>query len=150
MQDEFIDDQPPIGTLTPEARESLRLAMADTPAVHPDKAKHTPGPWFKADSNFVYALHEHKGRLVNRFSAAIDHYPTQGGTADEGAANARLIAAAPDLLEALQTQHEAENYIAKNHDSENPFFEATYREMLNYARQLRVAAIAKATGEDPP
>jgi hypothetical protein len=38
MNDEFIDDQPPIGTLTPEARESLRLAMADTPAAHPDKA----------------------------------------------------------------------------------------------------------------
>jgi hypothetical protein len=38
MQDEFIDDQPPIGTLTPEARESLRLAMEDTPATHPDKA----------------------------------------------------------------------------------------------------------------
>jgi hypothetical protein len=37
MQDEFIDDQPPVGTLTPEARESLRRAMADTPATHPDK-----------------------------------------------------------------------------------------------------------------
>jgi hypothetical protein len=37
MQDEFIDDQPPVGTLTPEARESLRLAMADTPDTHPDK-----------------------------------------------------------------------------------------------------------------
>ena len=37
MTDEFIDDQPPIGTLTPEARESLRLAMADTPPTHPDK-----------------------------------------------------------------------------------------------------------------
>ena len=37
MQDEFIDDQPPVGTLTPEARESLRLAIADTPADHPDK-----------------------------------------------------------------------------------------------------------------
>jgi hypothetical protein len=37
-QDEFIDDQPLVGTLTPEARESLRLAMADTPDTHPDKA----------------------------------------------------------------------------------------------------------------
>jgi hypothetical protein len=31
MQDEFIDDQPPVGTLTPEARESLRLAIESTP-----------------------------------------------------------------------------------------------------------------------
>jgi hypothetical protein len=30
-QDEFIDDQPPIGRLTPEARESLRLAIESTP-----------------------------------------------------------------------------------------------------------------------
>jgi hypothetical protein len=37
MQDEFIDDQPPIGQLTDDARESLRLAMEDTPADHPDK-----------------------------------------------------------------------------------------------------------------
>ncbi len=39
MQDEFLDDQPPIGVLTPEALESLRLAIADTPADHPDKEK---------------------------------------------------------------------------------------------------------------
>jgi hypothetical protein len=38
MNDEFINDQPPIGTLTPEARESLRLAIESTPATHPDKA----------------------------------------------------------------------------------------------------------------
>ena len=39
MQDEFIDDQPPVGQLTTDARESLRLAIADTPADHPDKDK---------------------------------------------------------------------------------------------------------------
>jgi hypothetical protein len=58
------------------------------------KPQHTPGPWLEANGNFVYALHEFKGRQVNRFSAFIDHYPSQGGTAEEGAANARLIAKA--------------------------------------------------------
>jgi hypothetical protein len=38
MQDEFIDDQPPVGTLTDEARESLRLAIESTPDTRPDKA----------------------------------------------------------------------------------------------------------------
>lgn len=37
--DEFIDDQPPIGVLTDDARESLRLAIASTPENHPDKMK---------------------------------------------------------------------------------------------------------------
>jgi hypothetical protein len=110
-------------------------------------AKHTPGPWLKADSNFVYALHEHKGRLVNRFSAAIDHYQTQGGTADEGAANARLIAAAPDLLEAATYQLDLNQWIESS-DSESPFFEETLRLRLNTANDYMKAAIAKATGED--
>jgi hypothetical protein len=67
-----------------------------------NQPKHTPGPWLMTDGDFVYALHERNGRQVNRFSAAIDHYPSQGGTAEEGRANAHLIAAAPDLLEALK------------------------------------------------
>ena len=94
-------------------------------------AKHTPGPWLIADSDLVYALHEHKGRQVNRFSAAIDHYPSQGGTADEGKANARLIAAAPDLLEALAG-------IIKDYWLDIPLWRV---------KAARVA-IAKATGED--
>jgi hypothetical protein len=39
MQDEFIDDQLPIGQLTDEARASLAAAIADTPQDHPDKLK---------------------------------------------------------------------------------------------------------------
>lgn len=57
---------------------------------------------------FVYALH-HAGdytkgepRLVNRFSAAISPHLNQGGTMEEARANARLIKAAPRLLEALK------------------------------------------------
>ena len=61
-----------------------------------EQPKHTPGPWLKADGDFVYALHQFNGRTVNRFSASIDHYPSQGGTKEEGEANAHLIAAAPD------------------------------------------------------
>jgi len=61
-------------------------------------AKHTPGPWLR-EGCFVYALHIWRGRAVNRFSAAISGYTSQGGTEDEALANARLIAAAPDMLE---------------------------------------------------
>ena len=61
---------------------------------------HTPGDWILEDGNFVYALNQHN---INRFSCHI-----QGGYTDQGtrtpkeelAANARLIAACPDLLTA--------------------------------------------------
>lgn len=58
-------------------------------------AVHTPGPWLIAgDGLFVYALND-KG--VNAFSAYV-----MGAHTDDGElrANARLMAAAPDGLEA--------------------------------------------------
>lgn len=90
------------------------------------KAAHTPGPW-----------------AVNPFNAQVDAFvggeplpvcqllwPTDERTEEETFANARLIAAAPDLLEALVTLVEAEPGTMT-------------REMWDDAR----AAIAKARGE---
>jgi len=70
-------------------------------------SKHTPGPWavFRRDgySTYIHAINE--GGEINTFQVASCHsatsrkyFPTRG----EAEANARLIAAAPDLLEALQ------------------------------------------------
>lgn len=66
---------------------------------NPQEAKaHTPGPWELAHS------HERKGHLVTEVYkgrenlASIHAYEN----ADEAEANARLIAAAPELLEALE------------------------------------------------
>lgn len=55
--------------------------------------KHTPGPW-KATPCRVYAP-ETEDRLELRVTIS-------GGNRDDNRANARLIAAAPDLLEALR------------------------------------------------
>jgi hypothetical protein len=93
MQDEFIDDQPPVGTLTDEARASLAAAIADTPADHPDKVKHTPGPW-QIDGSSI--CQQYGDRRVAWLTI-----PEQEKR-QEWQANARLIAAAPCLLEALQ------------------------------------------------
>lgn len=71
---------------------------------------HTPGPWFVgADEPFVYALND---AGTNRFFLAVQSgWLTNGGTNkprdmrtpfEEVMANGRLIAAAPDLLEALK------------------------------------------------
>ncbi len=70
-------------------------------------SKHTPGPWavFRRDgySTYIHAINE--GGEINTFQVASCHsatsrkyFPTRG----EAEANARLIAAAPDLLEALK------------------------------------------------
>ena len=57
--------------------------------------KHTQGPWL-VEGRAVYALNDDG---YNRFSALVQDAHTPG---DELEANARLIAAAPELLEALE------------------------------------------------
>ena len=69
--------------------------------------QHTPSPW-TAENGMVYALDDNN--RVNRFSAMItggySSAPVHGErvrtTPEELAANARLIAEAPDLLAALR------------------------------------------------
>lgn len=69
--------------------------------------KHTPSPWI-AENGMVYAFDEFD--RVNRFSVMItggySSAPVYGDrvrtTPEELTANARLIAAAPDMLAALQ------------------------------------------------
>lgn len=106
------------------------------------KAKHTPSPWLisKNDSTFIYALTESRWRarggplMVNRFSCRLEGGNPESASAEEMAANARLIAAAPDLLFAL------ERILADlptNRDWLDPAVE-------KFAR----AAVAKAKGED--
>ena len=65
-----------------------------------DRAGHTPGPWFTKREGFstVYVETRIGGGLIQEVAACG---PTQGGT-DEQAANARLIAAAPELLVELE------------------------------------------------
>lgn len=61
------------------------------------EAKHTPGPWATDGGDTVVAM----GNQVVVTAPAPD-----GASFDEMKANARLIAAAPDLLEALQFMHD--------------------------------------------
>lgn len=68
-------------------------------------SKHTPSPWkCGKDDPFVYALNAHGS---NRFFAPVNGGWTSGEAVEgrteepELLANARLISAAPDLLEAL-------------------------------------------------
>lgn len=88
-------------------------------------AAHTPGPWSVRDADTVAYIQS--GRAA-RIADVHSFLPTFGPGREERNANARLIAAAPDMLEALQ-------YI-----DANP--EAVFSVVLQKVR----AAISRATG----
>lgn len=93
------------------------------------KSKHTRGPWYRSGKT-VYALNE---QGFNRFSALVQDARTGD---EELEANARLIAAAPELLEALIMCCQSMSSVLPDF---NPFDQAAY----DKAR----AAIAKAEGK---
>jgi len=114
-------------------------------------AQHTPGPWHT--SLLYYSDIPENGRVVICAAPkSIQYAHTKVGEAafspersdyyvgnrDEAEANARLMAAAPELLEALQS------IVASlaEHDDEG---------MIEHAEQMIAArtAIAAATGEKP-
>jgi hypothetical protein len=69
------------------------------------EVKHTPGPW-KREDRFVYALmpdQKRHGQEVNRFWLSVQPQAGYGVPDAEIDANANLIAAAPELLEALKS-----------------------------------------------
>lgn len=90
-------------------------------------SKHTPGPWrtkLYEDVLEVYANVNGPGWLVAQWESPDDN----------DKANARLIAAAPDLLAACQAIDEWHDLMAQD-----------YPEIMRPFRMVR-AAIAKATG----
>lgn len=87
---------------------------------------HTPGPWTVTEDSFVRQV-EGTPRL---YVASMVNIPYRCGGQEEEVANARLIAAAPELLEALWS---AENALEEGY------------EPTVVLRAVR-AAIAKATG----
>ena len=91
-------------------------------------SKHTPGPWFVTEGGqYIEASrYEHGGRqIVGK---------PQGDNPEQWNANARLIAAAPELLEALQS------VVAWMDAPDESAFSDTQLDCVR-------AAIAKATGE---
>jgi len=93
--------------------------------------KHTPGPWLREGCT-VYALN---GDGFNRFCAQTQDAHTGK---NELEANAQLMCAAPDLLEALEAW-------ISYHDDEEDGVDS----MLRYAKAIDMtrAAIARAKGD---
>lgn len=119
--------------------------------------KHTPGPWHVGRINKCTIYDKLSQRLANSFEGVM---ATQF-TDSQCEANARLIAAAPELLEACKTfaewlrreeaGSEGQSWSGKRGTLEG---EAGWREWWNenlricgLAQEQALAAIAKATGE---
>lgn len=99
-------------------------------------SKHTPGPWLIVDRT-VYALTDDGKR--NRFYAAVQDPFT---SFDELEANARLISAAPELLEALEGVMRMIKWAKENDDSPK----SALSHFIS-SEPVFAVAIAKATGE---
>lgn len=102
-------------------------------------SKHTPGPWFvrAQDTGFLIDSPKTKEQPHGRVAAVAQYsYDWAGPMRAEALANARLIAAAPELLAALEV-------ILRDHMAVHGVGDLEMQPALFQAR----AAIAKATGE---
>lgn len=90
---------------------------------------HTPGPWDVDGRDIFCRLHS--GSSIKVVVAKV------AGSDDEADANARLIAAAPEMLEALQIAEELHQVGVLNADEE----------LLRRVKESRRAAIAKSGGQ---
>lgn len=103
---------------------------------------HTPGPWkvFETPTGKVVGI----GRQSDGYAVADAGFGVWGEQSDEASANARLIAAAPDLLEACKR---AEQFIRNGRDLgfiRMP--DASTPDPAHYTPSIIAAAIAKAEG----
>lgn len=110
------------------------------------------GPWFR-EGRFVYALIDNPGPLrfepmVNRFSCHVQR-DNSIISEEEAQSIARLIAAAPDLLRALNEYQEARDGLF-SHCLSNGIFNAQGDPVdctkINQAHLSATAAIEKAIG----
>lgn len=101
--------------------------------------KHTPGPWhIYNDSQVEHVGIEAENVSIVIFGADDDDAGIRGRNTEEAIANAHLIAAAPELLEALENiKHSVAQAIKTRND--------WHREFL-LIRNLADSAIAKAKG----
>ncbi len=101
--------------------------------------KHTPGPWIEVPQNGsgpMIARSYATGKQMNPTGLRlVCHVLQRGSSFDEDKANASLIAAAPDLLKALET-------LLSLHDARVDTADA-----WNVSMEEARAAISKAIGD---
>ena len=107
-------------------------------------SKHTPGPWVLGESSggrHFRAVNATDHSELATVVWVMEDDDTEGAPSPECEANAHLIAAAPELLEALEyAVIDFDNWAA--HEDNHP-----HEHLVVWAEKAR-AAIAKAKGEE--
>jgi len=134
------EDAPPNWYIQAQLDAALQQARQEEATMSTPTAAHTPGPWHvwqrNAADGWITDTPERDddrvpfGTNIIAKVQNVGHWPTRD-------ANARLIAAAPELLEALETIQE---------QLKAAWGRAHYEE-IRIAMHIARAAIAKATGE---
>lgn len=104
-------------------------------------SNYTAGPWLISETGPKYSINAGNGGASTRHIAMVSCFQQYEGDSRENIANAYLIAAAPELLEALY------KLLAATVD-EDLKYGITLTEAEEEARALALAAIAKTVGED--
>lgn len=129
---------------TPHPPHDAEPAAAAAPAGAEVRViAHSPGPWLWNEKNG--SLHQAPGEGPYRYGPAVlsPSYEYESGTNVEVSdADAALIAAAPDLLEALNALLDACNYVANMHGGD------LGQEIGPPAYAARTA-LSRARGEQP-
>lgn len=113
-----------------------------------NQSRYTPGPWIVCTvdgDDSILSIEQDREALVDEEPSIVAEVDLSGDGIDEvaGAANARLIAAAPDLLEALTKLRDLRNQW-RNDDR---FSSLDYMDAIDSLPWE--AAIAKAEGLNP-
>lgn len=121
-----------------------------------ETVKHTPGPWQVSHSGyanapFVIFAGTRKPNYESHFplsgvNAIAEIFHDESEQHDEQAANARLIAAAPEMLEALEDCLSLIEFYAEREMNAPANHQEAVRETRESLRKYR-AAIKKAKGE---
>lgn len=101
--------------------------------------QHTGGEWTVEDGD-EYVREASTGATIARVCEDDGHISTRHRRPMPAKANARLIAASPDLLDACKEARQLIHWLTENFTSETP------RRVPETVTKL-VAAIAKATGD---
>ena len=107
--------------------------------------KHTPAPWFTGYNDPTTVYPEEGFRRDNALHPLAKVFDFDG----EAKANARLIAAAPELLDALEDILAAVKMARTMRAPAGHYDEDVYYNGIDFAPQLDIAAeiVAKAKGE---
>lgn len=112
-----------------------------------DKPKHTPGPWRVADDGSIGTILSIDGTVVAQAQQCRPR--THDPLHLERKANARLIAAAPELLEALKSTMNHIKMLEEGIEDLRQLGATAQFCGVSFSHAEAIAAIAKAEGDQP-